>query len=123
LLIAGFAGVSMNDLLITLEIIVKRVEAAVEGDYVIVIYNTSSKKRIHQLQDTRKIWLKYRSPTTRVAILKGAFRASQTIVLTDLDNLQNHAEQLAMTRTAIVANSSIYRYQTLISNHCAYSSK
>src|SRR5205085_5839966 len=67
-LMIDFAVVSMSDLLVPWEIIVKRVEAAAQGDYVIVIYNPSSKKRIHQLQDTRKILLKYRSPTTPVAI-------------------------------------------------------
>jgi len=36
------------------EIIVKRVEAAAQGDFVLVIYNPASKKRVHQLQDTRK---------------------------------------------------------------------
>ena len=63
-----FAVCSMSDLLVPWEIIVKRVEAAAQGDFVIVIYNPSSKKRIHQLQDTRKILLKYRKPSTPVAI-------------------------------------------------------
>ena len=54
----------MSDLLVPWEIIQKRVEAAAKGDFVIVIYNPASKKRIHQLQDTRQIILKYRSPTT-----------------------------------------------------------
>src|SRR5574339_1308641 len=61
-LMTDFAVVSMSDLLVPWEIIVKRVEAAAQGDFVIVIYNPSSKKRIHQLQDTRKILLKYRAP-------------------------------------------------------------
>ena len=48
-LMTDFAVVSMSDLLVPWEIIVKRVEAAAQGDFVIVIYNPSSKKRIHQL--------------------------------------------------------------------------
>ncbi|HET6458054.1 MAG TPA: precorrin-3B C(17)-methyltransferase, partial [Nitrosopumilaceae archaeon] len=100
-----------------------RVEAAAQGDYVIVIYNPSSKKRIHQLQDTRKILLKYRSPTTPVAIVKGAFRESQTIVLTDLEHLENHADQLGMISTVIVGNSSTYTYQDLMINPRGYTSK
>jgi len=122
-LMTDFAVVSMSDLLVPWEIIVKRVEAAAQGDYVIVIYNPSSKKRIHQLQDTRKILLKYRSPTTPVAIVKGAFRESQTIVLTDLENLENHADQLGMISTVIVGNSSTYRYQDLMINPRGYTSK
>jgi len=122
-LMTDFAVVSMSDLLVPWEIIVKRVEAAAQGDYVIVIYNPSSKKRIHQLQDTRKILLKYRSPTTPVAIVKGAFRESQTIVLTDLENLENHADQLGMISTVIVGNSSTYTYQDLMINPRGYTSK
>jgi len=122
-LMTDFAVVSMSDLLVPWEIIIKRVEAAAQGDYVIVIYNPSSKKRIHQLQDTRKILLKYRSPTTPVAIIKGAFRESQTIVLTDLENLENHADQLGMISTVIVGNSSTYRYQDLMINPRGYTSK
>ena len=122
-LMTDFAVVSMSDLLVPWEIIIKRVEAAAQGDYVIVIYNPSSKKRIHQLQDTRKILLKYRSPTTPVAIVKGAFRESQTIVLTDLENLENHADQLGMISTVIVGNSSTYTYQDLMINPRGYTSK
>ena len=122
-LMTDFAVVSMSDLLVPWEITVKRVEAAAQGDYVIVIYNPSSKKRIHQLQDTRKILLKYRSPTTPVAIVKGAFRESQTIVLTDLENLENHADQLGMISTVIVGNSSTYVYQDLMINPRGYTSK
>ena len=50
-LMTDFAVLSMSDLLVPWEIIIKRVEAAAQGDFVIVIYNPSSKKRIHQLQD------------------------------------------------------------------------
>jgi len=87
-LMTDFAVLSMSDLLVPWEIIVKRVEAAAQGDFVIVIYNPASKKRIHQLQETRKIILKYRKPSTPVAIIKGAYRESQTVVLTDLENLE-----------------------------------
>ena len=73
-LMTDFAVVSMSDLLVPWEIIVKRVEVAALGDFVTVVYNPSSKKRIHQLHDARDIFLKYRSPQTPVAIVKGAFR-------------------------------------------------
>ena len=122
-LMTDFAVLSMSDLLVPWEIIVKRVEAAAQGDYVIVIYNPSSKKRIHQLQDTRKILLKYRKPTTPVAIVKGAYRESQQIVLTDLEHLENHADKLGMISTVIVGNSSNYTYKNLMINPRGYRSK
>lgn len=122
-LMTDFAVVSMSDLLVPWEIIVKRVEAAAEGDFVIVIYNPSSKKRIHQLQDTRKILLKYRNPSTPVAIIKGAFRETQSVVLTDLDNMENYADKLGMISTVIVGNSSTYNYKDLMINPRGYKSK
>ncbi len=122
-LMTDFAVLSMSDLLVPWEIIVKRVEAAAQGDFVIVIYNPSSKKRIHQLQDTVKILLKYRKPTTPVAIIKGAFRDSQTVVLTDLENLTNHSDKLGMITTVIVGNSSTYNYKDLMINPRGYTSK
>lgn len=122
-LMTDFAVLSMSDLLVPWEIIVKRVEAAAQGDFVIVIYNPSSKKRIHQLQDTRKILLKYRSPTTPVAIIKGAYRESQEVVLTDLENLENHSDKLGMISTVIVGNSSTFRYKDMMINPRGYTSK
>ena len=122
-LMTDFAVVSMSDLLVPWEIIVKRVEAAAQGDFVIVIYNPASKKRIHQLQDTRKILLKYRSPNTPVAIIKGAYRESQEVVLTDLENMENHSDKLGMITTVIVGNSSTFRYDDLMINPRGYTSK
>ncbi len=122
-LMTDFAVLSMSDLLVPWEIIIKRVEAAAQGDFVIVIYNPSSKKRIHQLQDTRKILLKYRKPSTPVAIIKGAFRNSQSVVLTDLENLENHSDKLGMITTVIVGNSSTYNYKDLMINPRGYTSK
>ena len=122
-LMTDFAVVSMSDLLVPWEIIEKRVESAAQGDFVIVIYNPASKKRIHQLQDTRKILLKYRKPTTPVAIIKGAFRDSETIVITNLENLPNYSDQLGMITTVIIGNSSTYTYKDLMINPRGYKSK
>jgi precorrin-3B C17-methyltransferase len=122
-LMTDFAVVSMSDLLVPWEVIQKRVESAAQGDFVIVIYNPASKKRIHQLQDTRNVLLKYRKPSTPVAIIKGAFRESQTIVMTNLENLPNYSNELGMTTTVIVGNSSTYTYKDLMINPRGYKSK
>jgi precorrin-3B C17-methyltransferase / cobalt-factor III methyltransferase len=122
-LMTDFAVVSMSDLLVPWEIIKKRVEAAARGDFVIVIYNPASKKRIHQLQDAREILLKFRKATTPVAIIKGAFRESETIVMTNLKNLPNHSDQLGMISTVIIGNSSTYTYKDLMINPRGYKSK
>jgi len=122
-LMTDFAVVSMSDLLVPWEMIVKRVEAAALGDYVTVIYNPASKKRVHQLQDTRDIFLKYRNPETPVAIVKGAYRESQTVVLTTLKDILNHSDMLGMITTVIVGNSSTYNYEGVMINPRGYRSK
>lgn len=122
-LMTDFAVLSMSDLLVPWEIIVKRIEAAALGDFVMVIYNPSSKKRIHQLQDARKIILKHRPASTPVAIIKGAFRDSQSVVLTDLEHMENYADKLGMISTVIIGNSSTYSYKDLMINPRGYKSK
>ena len=122
-LMTDFAVVSMSDLLVPWEMIVKRVEAAALGDYVTVIYNPASKKRVHQLQDTRDIFLKYRNPETPVAIVRGAYRESQAVVLTTLKDILNHSDMLGMITTVIVGNSSTYNYEGMMINPRGYRSK
>lgn len=122
-LMTDFAVISMSDLLVPWEVIIQRAEAAARGDFVIVIYNPSSKKRIHQLRDTRKLLLKYRKPETPVAIIKGAYRPSQSVVLTDLARMEAHADKLGMISTVIIGNSSTYTYKDLMINPRGYRSK
>ena len=122
-LMTDFAVVSMSDLLVPWDIIVKRVEAAAMGDYVTVIYNPASKKRVHQLQDTREIFLKYRKPDTPIAIVKGAYRESQELVVTTLENMLDHQDMLGMITTVIVGNSSTFNYEGMMINPRGYTSK
>src|SRR5207245_7245541 len=122
-LMTDFAVVSMSDLLVPWDMIVKRVEAAAAGDYVTVIYNPASKKRIHQLKDTRDIFLKYRKPETPVAIVKGAYRESETIAINTFENMLQHSEILGMITTVIVGNSSTFDYNGMMINQRGYISK
>jgi len=122
-LMTDFAVVSMSDLLVPWDIIVKRVEAAAMGDYVTVIYNPASKKRIHQLRDTREIFLKYRKPDTPVAIVKGAYRESQQVVITTLNKMLEYQDMLGMITTVIVGNSSTFNYKGMMINPRGYTSK
>jgi precorrin-3B C17-methyltransferase len=93
------------------------------GDYVTVIYNPASKKRIHQLHDTREIFLKYRKLDTPVAIIKGAYRENQEVVVTTLENMLEHQDMLGMITTVIVGNSSTFNYKGMMINPRGYTSK
>jgi precorrin-3B C17-methyltransferase len=122
-LMTDFAVVSMSDLLVPWDMIIKRVEAAAQGDYVTVIYNPASKKRVHQLEDTKEIFLKYRKPSTPVAIVKGAYRESQEQVLTTLDQMLEHKDLLGMITTVIIGNSATFNYNGMMINPRGYKSK
>src|ERR687893_2044919 len=122
-LMTDFAVVSMSDLLVPWDIIVKRVESAAMGDYVTVIYNPASKKRVNQPRDTREIFLKYRKPDTPIAIVKGAYRESQELVVTTLENMLEHQDMLGMITTVIVGNSSTFNYEGMMINPRGYTSK
>ena len=83
----------------------------------------SSKKRIHQLRDARDVFLKYRNPNTPVAIVKGAFRESQSIVITDLEQMLNFPDMMGMITTIIIGNSSSFNYNNMMINPRGYRSK
>ena len=74
-------------------------------------------------RDTRELLLKYRKLTTPVAIIKGAYRDSQTVVMTDLEHMENHADKLGMISTVIIGNSSTYNFKDLMINPRGYKSK
>ncbi|MEM4319983.1 MAG: precorrin-3B C(17)-methyltransferase [Candidatus Nitrosocaldaceae archaeon] len=122
-LMTDFAVVSMSDLLVPWDMIVKRVQKAAEGDYVLVIYNPQSKKRIHQLRDTREILLRYRSKDTPVAIVNAAYRKNEEIILTDLEHMLDYNDKLGMLSTVIIGNSSTFVHDQLMINPRGYKSK
>ena len=122
-LMTDFSVVSMSDLLVPWDIIMQRVDAAAKGDYVIVIYNPQSKKRIHQLRDTKDLLLKYREPSTPVAIVKAAYRDAQKIIMTDLEHVLEHTDSLGMLSTVIIGNSSTFMHDGLMINPRGYKSK
>ena len=65
-LMHDFAPISLSDLLTPWEVIEKRIRAAVEADFVLVIYNPRSKKRDWQLNRAIEIIAGVRSSTTPV---------------------------------------------------------
>jgi precorrin-3B C17-methyltransferase len=67
--------------------------------------------------------LKHRKPETPVAIVKGAFRESQAVVITNLEDMLNHTDMLGMITTVIVGNSSTYGYEGMMINPRGYRSK
>jgi precorrin-3B C17-methyltransferase len=107
-LMHDFASISLSDLLTPWELIEKRLEAASSADFVIVIYNPKSKGRPDNINKARDIILKSRPEGTPVGIVKGASRAHETVVITDLKNMLDG--DIDMQSTVIIGNSQSFTW-------------
>jgi len=107
-LMHDFAAISLSDLLTPWETIVKRLELAAQGDFVIVLYNPKSKKRHWQLGAVRELLLKFKDPETPVGLVSRAMRQGQETVITTLKDLLEH--QVDMQTVVIVGNSQTFTY-------------
>jgi len=105
-LMHDFAVISLSDLLTPWEVILRRIEAAAWGDFVVVFYNPKSRRRVVQIAAAREVLLKYRAPETPVGVVTGAGRAGQQVVLTDLAGLGG--VEMNMHSLVLVGNSRTY---------------
>lgn len=105
-LMHDFAVISLSDLLTPWEVILRRVKAAAQGDFVIVFYNPKSKRRVLQIQEARDVLLNYRAASTPVGVVTGAGRDGQRVVISDLENFLE--EEINMYSLVIVGNSQTY---------------
>jgi precorrin-3B C17-methyltransferase len=55
--------------------------------------------------------------------VKAAYRDNQNIILTDLEHMLEHADNLGMLSTVIIGNSSTFMYDGLMVNPRGYKSK
>ncbi len=98
-----FAVISLSDLLTPWSVIEKRIDLAVQADFVLVILNPQSQKRTWQYARTREILLRYRAPDTPVGMVRNAYRPGQSITHTTIAQM---CEMLVdMLTTVIVGNA------------------
>ncbi|MBI2848351.1 MAG: precorrin-3B C(17)-methyltransferase [Chloroflexi bacterium] len=107
-LTGDFASVSLSDYLVPWEEIVKRLELAAQGDFVIALYNPRSKTRQRQVVQARDILLRYRSADTPVGIVTNAYRQGQKVEVTNLEHMLEF--DIGMTTTIIVGNSTTFAF-------------
>ena len=103
-LVGDFAVISLSDLLTPWSQIEKRLEAAAEADFVIVLYNPQSPGRTEPLAKAHKILLRHRSPETPVGIVRLAGRDGEETVITTLKEMID--AEVDMVTTVIVGNST-----------------
>ena len=96
-------AISLSDLLTPWEIILERVRAAAEADFVVSLYNPRSKGRDWQLGKAREVLLQHRPPDTPVGVVRDAYREGQEVSLTDLGSLR--PEEVDMLTVVIVGSS------------------
>lgn len=101
-----FAIISLSDLLTPWELILKRIDLAGQGDFVIGIYNPRSKGRPDHLETAVNILLKYKDKKTPVGIVKDSGRPNTKIEITTLDSIPY--EKIDMKTILIVGNKSTY---------------
>ena len=98
-----FAVISLSDLLTPWEKIEKRLSAAAQADFVICLYNPSSKNRPDYLQRACDILLREKDPATVCGTVRNIGRAGEEGQLLTLGQLRD--TQVDMFTTVFVGNS------------------
>jgi precorrin-3B C17-methyltransferase len=98
-----FAVVSLSDLLTPKSVIQKRIEGASLGDYVLCLYNPSSKKRADYLAWACDIVLKYRDASTVCGYAQNIGRDGESYNILTLGELRD--TQVDMFTTVYIGNS------------------
>ncbi|MBR1444410.1 MAG: precorrin-3B C(17)-methyltransferase [Firmicutes bacterium] len=99
-----FAVISLSDLMTPWEIIEKRIKMAAEADFVICIYNPSSKKRTDNLKKACEYISEYRSNETICGYVKNIAREGEEYEITTLGKMKD--TDTDMFTTVIVGNST-----------------
>lgn len=97
------AAVSLSDLLTDWAVIVRRLEAAAIGDFVVSLYNPRSKRRTSQLDEALSILRRSRPSDTPVAVVTDVGRPGSSVVRTDLSSVDTSA--VGMTSLVVIGSS------------------
>ena len=105
-LMHDFAVISLSDLMTPLDLIMKRVDCAGQGDLIVCLYNPKSKKRTDYVEQAADILLKYRRPDTPAGIVRNAGRKDEHSCITTLEKLKD--ADIDMFSVVIIGNSQTY---------------
>ena len=103
-LIHDFAVISLSDLLTPMEKIEKRIACAADGDFVMCIYNPSSKKRHDYLQKACDIIMKYQPEDLVCGTVKNIGREGQEAKVMTIKELRD--TDVDMFTTVFIGNSN-----------------
>ena len=98
-----FCSISLSDKLTPWELIVKRIQGALIGDFVITIFNPQSLGRTWQLKKAIELCLKFRSGDTPVLVARQVGRENQSLKFFTLNNIP--LKEVDMLTIIIIGNS------------------
>ena len=98
-----FAVISLSDLLTPWPLIEKRLACAAEADFVLCLYNPSSKKRADYLRRACEIVRRFRQAETPAGVVREIGRAGESHALMTLEELQEYRAD--MFTTVFIGNS------------------
>lgn len=102
-LIHDFVLISLSDLLTPWETIENRLLCAAKGDFVICLYNPSSKKRYDYLEKACKLVMQYAAASAVCGIVENIGRDGESMKLMSLEELKDM--QVDMFTTVFIGNS------------------
>jgi len=120
-LMHDFATISLSDRLTPWETIERRLEAAAQADFVVVLYNPKSKGRRTHINKARQIIMKHRAAETPVGIVKSVTREQEKVFVTDLGHMP--FDEIDMHTTVIIGNSKSIIWQNLMITPRGYENK
>ena len=103
-LMHDFAVLSLSDLLTPWEVIRRRLELAAQGDFVLCLYNPSSRRRRDHLRMACDIVLAHRGPETVCGWVRNAGRAQEEHQVLTLGALQE--AQVDMFTTVFIGSAA-----------------
>ena len=106
-LMNDYAVISLSDLMTSWEIILKRLKAACDGDFVICIYNPASRGRPKNFKKACEFLLKYKSPETPCGYVRNIKRENPEAEIMTLEKIRD-CEKIDMLTTVIIGNSKTY---------------
>ena len=106
-LMHDFAVLSLSDLLTPWEVIRRRLELAAQGDFVLCLYNPSSRRRRDHLRMACDIVLAHRGPETVCGWVRNAGRAQEEHQVLTLGELQE--AQVDMFTTVFIGSAATRR--------------
>jgi precorrin-3B C17-methyltransferase len=101
-----FCVISLSDNLKPWELVLKRLEAAAAGDFIIVLYNPASKARPWQLGEALGLIARHRAGATPVIFARAVTQADESIEITTIAEADPARADM---RTLVIVGSSATR--------------